>query len=52
MNSRPCIYHFWLGGDCELCGAPRSEMHWGLDHKGIFRACIQEVHFCQRRGSR
>ena len=37
MNSRPCIYHFWLAGDCELCGALRSEMH---------KDCRQDWHRC------
>ena len=42
-----CRRHMWLQDDrcCGLCGTPRPE-HVGLDHKGVWRACIQDVHFC------
>lgn len=33
----PCVLCHWMGDE---------HAHVGLDHKGVMRACIQEVHFC------
>jgi len=29
-----------------IAAPPAPAEHRGLDHKGVMRACIQEIHFC------
>ena len=43
-NRWPCRRHCFLDGRCILCGS--TVEHAGYDHKGVWRACIQEIHWC------